>query len=821
MVREAQTDLFVYELLKDAGIKGEAQGSDILEIKNALKSASKRQTGKVGFPEYIAVVQDFLLVIENKKKSSKSLKLTEQNTLDKSSSAIVDYAVNGAWFYAKHLAENTSYKKVIAIGICGDEKRHTIKPMYVDETDTYKILPEVETLINFNDKNIAEYYHTEILNLETKKEKNTKELISFAKSFHEDLRNYGKLGDKDKPLVVSGILLALKEQETKRFSIDMLSIKANEKDDADERETDGQIIYNAIELALKRSKVAPDVKRDKLLNQFSLIKDNTTLNTFEASLGESPLKYFCKQLNEHLYEDIRYTSSSEDYLGRFYGEFMSYSGGDGQSLGIILTPKHITELFCELADITSTDVVLDPCCGTGGFLIAAMHYMLGLSKTEKEKNKIRQKQLHGFEIEPYMFTIATTNMILRGDGKSNLIDTDFLKLQSATIQEKIPTIGMMNPPYSMGSKSNQELYEINFISHLLDSLAQDGLGLAIVPQSTMVGKTEFEKDVKSEILKKHTLEGVITLNPETFYGVGTLPCIAVFKAHRPHPKNKKSKFINFIDDGYKISKHIGLLPTPNSKDRKKHLLDIWFEHKKDTNDFIVEASVLSTDEWLHSFYYFDDTIPEDEEFSVVLREYITFQTQLILAEKEYLIPDDHKNYNSLIPTAIFPLSKIQWKSFKLTKIFKDGAIKRGKRLKKSDHVPGNVPYISSTANNNGIDGFIGNDKVVRRYANCLTIANSGSVGSAFYHPYEFVASDHVTHLKSENLNQYHYLFLCALLKRSSRNYNFNREITDYRISEEKLLLPVDAFDNPDWLYMESFIKNLIIDCVNKLKKELF
>ncbi|HCT9971722.1 TPA: hypothetical protein OUD80_003201 [Klebsiella variicola] len=174
MAREAQTDLFVYELLKDAGIKGEPQGSDIVEIKNALKSASKRQTGKIGFPEYIAIVNDFLIVIENKKDISKCVKMTNNNILDKSSSAIVDYALNGAWFYAKHLADNTSYKKVIALGICGDERRNIIKPLYVDETEAYKFLPEVETLINFNEKNIAEYYHTEILNLETKREKTRK-----------------------------------------------------------------------------------------------------------------------------------------------------------------------------------------------------------------------------------------------------------------------------------------------------------------------------------------------------------------------------------------------------------------------------------------------------------------------------------------------------------------------------------------------------------------------------------------------------------------------------------------------------------------------
>ena len=150
---------------------------------------------------------------------------------------------------------------------------------------------------------------------------------------------------------------------------------------------------------------------------------------------------------------------------------MSYSGGDGQSLGIVLTPKHITELFCDLVELKPTDSVLDPCCGTAGFLIAAMHDMLQKTDNPETQRNIRKNQLHGLELQPYMFTIATTNMILRGDGKSNLINDDFLKQNSNQLQLKQSTVGMINPPYSQGSKQNPDLYEIAFIYHLLNSLS--------------------------------------------------------------------------------------------------------------------------------------------------------------------------------------------------------------------------------------------------------------------------------------------------------------------------------------------------------------
>lgn len=92
---------------------------------------------------------------------------------------------------------------------------------------------------------------------------------------------------------------------------------------------------------------------------------------------------------------------------------MSYSGGDGQTLGIVLTPKHITELFCELIDLKVDDKVLDPCCGTAGFLIAAMHKMVKQAEDETQRRHIKRDQLFGIELQPYMFTIATTNMILQ------------------------------------------------------------------------------------------------------------------------------------------------------------------------------------------------------------------------------------------------------------------------------------------------------------------------------------------------------------------------------------------------------------------------
>ncbi|MDH5365694.1 MAG: restriction endonuclease subunit S [Cyclobacteriaceae bacterium] len=173
------------------------------------------------------------------------------------------------------------------------------------------------------------------------------------------------------------------------------------------------------------------------------------------------------------------------------------------------------------------------------------------------------------------------------------------------------------------------------------------------------------------------------------------------------------------------------------------------------------------------------------------------------------------------------LKNIEWEEFYLNDIFSE--IQRGKRLKKGDHKKGVMPYISSTALNNGTDGFIGNKDKVRIFSNCLTIANSGSVGATFFQPYSFVASDHVTKLQNKEHNKYVYLFISLITNRLKEKYSFNREINDKRIQKEKIVLPVNSQGKPDYDFMEAFMKDkekektkafqdYIKKRINKLKK---
>lgn len=166
--------------------------------------------------------------------------------------------------------------------------------------------------------------------------------------------------------------------------------------------------------------------------------------------------------------------------------------------------------------------------------------------------------------------------------------------------------------------------------------------------------------------------------------------------------------------------------------------------------------------------------------------------------------------------SLIPLADKQWKSFFIVDVF--DTIQRGKRLKTADHLAGEIPYVSSSALNNGVDDYVSNNNGVRRFSNCLSLANSGSVGSSFYEPFEFVASDHITHLKNEDFNKYHYLFLATMTSRLSQKYNFNREINDKRISREIILLPLNDKGEPDYEYMEKYSKNLLCEKIQRYIK---
>jgi len=322
MANEKITDHLVAKLLNEAKITFTPNASSLKEVQTALQSASKQGTGKSGFPEFTAKVGDFLLVIENKADENKQAcyEDEEKTKLSRTVKATVDYAENGALHYAEHIVKATGFKKIFAFGCSGDSKHHCIRPIFVGEHG-YQLLDKVENFQNFTEYNIDNYYHQQVLGEESPEVLELEDILKKAKILHEHLKNYGQLGDTEKPLVVSAILLALSE---KTFHLGRL--------DGDVLYTDGKVLYEAISLYMDRAEVTPTTKKEKVLAQFNIIKNRTLLNQTNAYLGKTPLRYFAEYLDKNILKSIK-TNSAEDILGRFYGEFIRYSGGDGQTLG--------------------------------------------------------------------------------------------------------------------------------------------------------------------------------------------------------------------------------------------------------------------------------------------------------------------------------------------------------------------------------------------------------------------------------------------------------------------------------------------------------
>lgn len=238
--KEANFDLYIHDLLVEAGIQADTQGSNIVPINEALKTASKHQTGKAGFPEYTAVVGDFVLVMEDKADRANLCLKEADGTISMTVQATTDYAVNGALHYAQHILQKTTYKKVFAFGNAGDSKHHTLQPLFVDKNG-YKWLPEVQTFENFSAAHIVEYYKQIVLEETPPEDIELADILKKAKELHEFLRNYGGLGEDEKPLVVSAILLALREKEY-GFNLNQLT------GDTLESNTDGAILGRYIDL---------------------------------------------------------------------------------------------------------------------------------------------------------------------------------------------------------------------------------------------------------------------------------------------------------------------------------------------------------------------------------------------------------------------------------------------------------------------------------------------------------------------------------------------------------------------------------------------
>lgn len=607
MANETLTEDLTRSLLEDLGyfpadrsIVVERQQSKVAAVKRLLKAASKTGGTGAGYPDFIVTSpgqSDFVIAIECKASRTKH----ESKDRDR----VADFAVDGVLHYAKYLAVEFN---VIAIAVSGETVADLKISSFVQAKDALAPAPlssptgaELDHLIPFADYVRAAEYSPEVEKLRES------ELMAFSRELHDFMYQYAELTEEQKPLLVSGTLLALQDKAFGNSYSDF---------------TPGQLRKRWAEVIREQIEDAeiPFAKKQDMIQPFSSVATAPALAESSAMFPKGVLHELIRRVKEKVWPFMT-TYSAFDVVGRFYGEFLKYTGGDKKALGIVLTPRHITELFALLANVGPDDKVVDPCAGTGGFLVSAMDRELRAATTEAQRLSIKQNNLIGVENLPHMYALAASNMILRGDGKANLYQGScFTPAIASDIRARNPSVGMINPPYA---KKDSDLHELVFVENMLSMLETGGVGLAIVPMSCATSPSKH----KELLLKRHTLEAVMSMPIELFYPVGTITCIMVFTANKPHAKSdKKTWFGYWRDDGFEKTKQLGRVDLHG---RWPEIRDQWvesFRNREVVPGHSVTAKVSDTDEWVAEAYMETDyTSLTQDKFEQVVREYALFK----------------------------------------------------------------------------------------------------------------------------------------------------------------------------------------------------
>lgn len=412
------------------------------------------------------------------------------------------------------------------------------------------------------------------------------EALEAAQELLSGMRHYGHLEAAKQPTLVAAVLLALSNPD---FT---LKRSSEPREDPENTVSDGEKIYRAAHQYLESVNLSTKTI-SVMMEQFSFLKSNTRINQVDRQLGESPLAWVTRIIRERLYRYMTNKTSvpTVDVLGYLYRESAATGGGDGLSLGIVLTPAHVTTLMAELVNVSPGDTVLDPTAGTGSFLLAAEKTVHEhASNTSSQDDNGIDTVFCGIELQDKLFTLATTNMLLR-HGSANIVhgsifDTDVEQLSQRRATEQGKEVDnparkfdkiLLNPPYGLAkNKNSRHLSELAFIERALELLKPGGQLAAIVPQSTIIGKTKDDKERKRRILEYNTLDAVVTVNSTTFAESGYSPhtVIVVFTAGRPHPADKMVDFVNFETDGWVVSRHQGLVDDGTVTDRRERLFNV-------------------------------------------------------------------------------------------------------------------------------------------------------------------------------------------------------------------------------------------------------
>lgn len=607
-MNERITEDFVRTHFKNDGlfasVKLEEQRTKHKTISELLKKASKRGTGKSGFPEFIITfpaLMDSVIIIECKPET----KLHKSNESEKNPEK---YAVDGVLHYSNYLKDDFN---VIAIAVSG-EKQDSI---LVSNFFTKKKSAETKEV---SDKKLLTLY--DYLNIfeekETAEKLKDQNLIVVAADLNQEL--YGQsIPENERATIVSGVLIALQNKTFKKaYSV---------------AKKPSELVVDlliAIERVLEERKMGE--KTPILMGEYRKISQSNYLAIAETIRNKETgkdepntlLRDLIFELDKKVFPFTEYDHMGYDILGQFYSEFIRYVYGD-KKLGLVLTPQHVTELFVDIADINVDDIIYDNCCGTAGFLIKSMKKLMELAGNDSDKKEtIQETQLIGLESRSDMFTYACSNMMMRGDGKSNIYFGDSLSpANRAEIKKHKPTVGFLNPPYSTG------VPELEYVYYNLDCIEKEHTCVGIIPMNCVTAQTGKDYEWKNKLLEEHTLEAVFSMSHELFNPASsTVTAIVVFKAHVPHPKDRETYFGYWKDDGFIKIKHLGRVDFHGKWQSIKNDWIYNYRNKKEIKGQSIKKIVSADDEWCAEAYMETDySLLKREDFESEIKKYVLFK----------------------------------------------------------------------------------------------------------------------------------------------------------------------------------------------------
>lgn len=746
----------------------EEQTSSNLKIDTLLKHASKSGNGK-GYPEFIVQYNEnanLIIVIECKAST------TQRESKDKKQPK--DYAVDGVLLYASFLSKEYD---VLAVAVSGEDENNIRISHFlqIKGTQAAHFIFNDDAFLNLED--YLNGYKTD----ERKFNQDFQELLRYSKALNDQLHSL-KVKESDRSLLISGTLIALEDQafinsykyENSQSLAKLLVDKINER----------------------LSSVQTHHIKD-IISSYSFIQTHTIL-----AKQAGKLKGIIDEIDEKINNFIK-THKYFDALGQFYIEFLRYANND-KGLGIVLTPPHITDLFCEIANINKDSVVLDTCTGTGGFLISAMQKMIIDAGGDKEKEQqIKERQIVGVEFQHDIYSLLCSNMYIHGDGRSNLVkgscfDED-VKKQIANFK---PNVGFLNPPY----KTNKDdIEELEFILNNLEQLEKGSYCIAIVPMSCAIATTGVMAELKKQLLKKHTLEAVFSMPNELFKNsnVGTVTCIIVIRAKEKHTTGYKSYFAYWKDDGFHNMKVNGRADYDNKWIDIKGKWLLIYRNKESFIGHSITQEVSYSDEWCSEAYMPTDYFSLDKnDFNKSIKDFVVFKLKSNLIKEVAFSPMRESTNKE-------KLDLNKWEYFALKDLFNITGSKSFTKKQIGKYGAGNHPYVVTSSENNGIQGFYNH---FTEEGNVLTI-DSATVGSCFYQPLEFSASDHVEKLIPKfNMNVYMAIFLQTIIAFEKFRYGFGRKFAQIRIKQTRIQLPArqnsKGEHEPDWQFVENYIKSL-------------